>query len=453
MRMSLHWIALLAIALSNSYARAEEWPKWLGPQGTGISSETGLLDQWPSTGPARLWTAQVGDGFSSPVALDGKVYILGMQGSNDVLTSLDAESGKIVWQQSYQVKHKADQTQAQSEATGLPLPEATPTIDGDRIYTYGGGGDLVCRQISDGKEVWSHNILDFTGAEILPWNQASSPLVTEKLVIVQGGRTGPIALALNKQTGKVAWKSRATGMGGYAAPVLIDFNGKQELIVLGGQSLFAMNPQDGSTFWSFPWKTSYDVNAATPIYRDGRLFISSGYGHGCAMLALSEKGVRQLWESKEVGLKFQPAILDGDKVYANSGGRLKCLKWPTTTVLWKTNEIDLGEGGSILMAGTKMIALSDTGKLSLLQIGPKGPRIAGLVDLFPGTDNIWAMPMIYHGKLYVRGNDQLVCFDISSHQYGLARSIAHVRPNQCHPERSEGSGSSGAAPDPSLRSG
>jgi outer membrane protein assembly factor BamB len=384
----------------------------MGPEGTGISKEAGLLDRWPQGGPRRLWSADVGQGFSSPVALDGKVYLFGMKGSDDVLTALEADTGKALWSQSYPVHHKADQVQARNGDNGLPLPDATPTIDGNRIYTYGGAGDLVCRELGDGKLVWGLNILDQTRAKILGWNEASSPLVTDKLVYVQGGRGGPIAIAVDKASGNIAWTSQATGLSGYASPILATVGGQPELIVLGGQTLLGMNPRDGKTLWSYPWKTSYDVNATTPIYRDGLLFISTGYGRGCAMLQLTPAGVKLEWQGKEMACKFQPPVLKGDKLYANSAGRLKCVQWPTGKVIWRTAEVPLGEGGSILLDGDKLIAMSDDGKLSLVQVGPRAAQVVSEVDLFDANDT-WATPMIYHGKLYVRGKNQVLCLDVT----------------------------------------
>ena len=222
--------------------KGEEWPKWLGPNGTGISTEKGLADKWPDGGPAKLWTVDVGLGFTSPIALDGVVYIFAMQGDKDVLMALNADDGATIWSQSYPVGHKPGQPQATNEANGLPVPNATPTIDGDRIYTYGGGGDLVCRELKTGKEVWKLNVLDETGSTVLDLNQASAPLVTDKLIYVQNGTGSCTAVAVEKTTGKLAWKSQATGAGGYAAIIQVQVAGKLQLIVFGGTATLRHGP-------------------------------------------------------------------------------------------------------------------------------------------------------------------------------------------------------------------
>lgn len=415
LRTSCGWLLALGLLFFATNALAEEWPKWLGPNGNGISTQEGLLDQWPQGGPEKVWSAHVGRGFSSPIGFDGKVYLLSMRGSNDNLTAFDAATGKVIWSEANAVTHRADQPQARNDDNGLPLPLATPAIDHDRIYTYGGGGDLICRSLNDGQKVWAINILDEMHTQILGWNQASSPLVDEKYVYVQGGQDGPIAIAVDKQSGKIGWTSQAKGLSGYAAPIMIDVQGARQLIILGGDRLYALNPNTGVTIWTFPWKTDYDVNAATPVYRDGHLFISSGYGHGCAMLAVDATSAKEVWQNTEVTCKFQPPILSGDRLYANSAGRLKCLQWPTPKVLWKSSDVKLREGGTIVLAGSKMIAMSEDGTLSLLRINNDGASVVSEAHLFDG-DNVWSMPLIYRGNLYAMGGDELVCLKITSQQ-------------------------------------
>ena len=403
------WIALGVLSIA-AVARAGEWPKWLGPDGTGIATDK-IADQWPKDGPAKVWSQKVGLGFSSAVGVDGKIYFLAMQGANDVLTAMDAEKGTVIWAESYPVGHKPAQNQATNRENGLPVPNATPTIDGDRIYTYGGGGDLVSRNLADGKVVWKLNILDETGAANLDWNTSSSPLISGNLLYVQGGKDGAVAVAVDKTTGKFVWKSEK-GLGGYAAPLLITVGGTPQLIVFGGNTLFAFDPQTGKTIWKQPWQTQYDVNATTPVYKDGHLFITSAYGHGCAMFSVTASGAKLDWKGKDISSKFQPCILDNGKLYGNSGGILKCLNWPDKGPAWSSRDVELNDGGSFVIDGNQLIALSEKGTLSLVHLEAAGPKVVSQVKMFD-FDNVWSAPVIYHGKLYVKGKDELVCLDVS----------------------------------------
>lgn len=406
-RIAMWTIFGLVWFAANSHA--EEWPKWLGPKGDGISTDV-IATRWPADGPKKLWSQNVGQGFSSVVGLDDKVYVLGMQGSNDVLTALDASSGKVLWSESYPITHKADQPQAQNLENHLPVPEASPTIDGDRIYTYGGGGDLICRTLADGKAVWKLNVLDETGATILAWNCSSSPLVTDKFVYVQVGKDGPVAVAVDKMTGKIAWKA-VKAPSGYAAPIFADVAGSKQLIIFAGKALYGLDPQTGKTLWSTPWPTLYQVNAVTPIYKDGYLFISSDYGHGCAMFKLSATGATLDWKGKQLSSKFQPCILDSGTLFGSNGGRLTALQWPTNNVLWSADTVDLNDGGSFIIDGQQAIALSEKGQLSLVGLGAAGPTVKTEVSLFD-YDKVWSFPVIYHGKLYAKGKTELVCLDL-----------------------------------------
>ena len=407
-------IAVSMSLLIASIACAEEWPKFLGPDGTGISHEKNLLDQWPAAGPAKAWSATVGEGYASPIALDGRIYVFAQEGRNDTLWALDAQPGKVLWKQAYEATRSPQQSQGANSENGLAVPEATPAIDGDRIYTYGGGGDLICRQLADGKQLWRVNILDETHANILVWAQASTPLVDDKFIYVQSGEGGAVAVAVEKSSGKVAWKSQAAGLAGYAAPVMATIEQKKQLIILGGDTLFGMEPQSGKTIWTQPWKTDFDVNAATPLVHENRVFITSNYEHGCAMYTLTTVGATKDWENDAVQSQFQTPILDGERLYANSAGTLTCIHWPDGKPLWSSRgEPRLGNGGSLLLVGSnKMICMSERGKLSLLDIQPTGPKVVGQVALFDES-RVWAVPLLYRGNLYCKGKDQLICLKIS----------------------------------------
>jgi outer membrane protein assembly factor BamB len=395
------------VALGAPLTRGEDWPRWRGPRGDGISLETGLMEKWPQTlRPA--WTADVGQGYSSPIAQGGRVYLFSLIDGKDTLTCYDAEQGNVIWSKNYD-----------GGWTGAyPGTRATPTIEGDRIYTYGGAGDLVARDLASGEQVWRLNVLRETRARPLGWAQASNPLIDGDLIYVQNGAGGPVALAVNKNTGKIAWRSQATGNGSYAHPIIADVGGTKQLIVYAAAGPIGMNPANGRTIWHYRWQNGPEVNASDPIYRGGHLFITSAYGQGALMLQLAPKGARKLWESRDLESRFQPALLDGDFLYVNSEGTLKCLRWPTNKVEWATRNEDrnlLGMGGSMVrVGGEKLILLSQSGRLSLAKATPQGfERISSVPDVVEGGE-VWSTPTIYEGKLYIKGERELVCIDIKA---------------------------------------
>lgn len=392
-------------APGKAFAAVEEWPRWRGPRGDGISRETGIADRFPPEGPAQLWAAEVGVGYSSPVARAGRVYLFTLNDRREVLTAFDANSGKIVW---------SDASDGAMWAGGYPGTRATPLIDGEAIYTYGGAGELMCRDLATGAARWRINVLKTTDSRNLGWGTASSPLMVGDRLVVQSGKDASVAVAVRKTDGGVAWQSEARGNGGYAHPILADVGGREQLVVFAGEAVVGMNPETGKTLWSQPWQTSYDVNASTPVYRDGHLLITSEYGRGAMMLKLDGNGATKLWEHKDIQSKYPGTILDGDVLYANSSGIIKCMSWPDGKILWeaKDTKLRLGAGGSLVRVGDRLLTLSERGKLSLSQATPEAIELITQADIFDGSD-VWATPLLYGGRLYAKGVTEFVCFDLS----------------------------------------
>ena len=384
---------------------AEDWPRWLGPNGNGISRETVSAEHWPRSGPRQVWGKRVGVGHSSPVAVDGRVYLFHLARNQDHLTCFDAESGKVIWDQ----KYNGGWTGNYEGTRATPLVEK----DDNRIYTLGGAGHLVCRELETGKPVWALDVLKATGSRPLEWGQAGSPLVVGDRIFVQGGEGGHLALAVDKRRGQVVWQSQARDKGGYAHIIQVDVEGTPRLVVFGGRAVYGLDPQRGRTLWKAPWQTSYDVNAATPVYRDGHLFVSSEYNHGCMMLRLDGRGAAKLWEKRDIQCKFQPPILDGEHLYANSSGTIKCMSWPDGKIVWEARDrkLDLGAGGSMVRVGNMLVTMSERGRLSLVTATPEGVRLVAQSQVLDARD-LWSTPLIYRGRLYVKGGEQFVCLDV-----------------------------------------
>jgi outer membrane protein assembly factor BamB len=403
--------ALLTVALASSAASAasQDWPIWRGPDRSGIVTEKGLAESWPADGPKELWRHKAGVGFASPVVAGGKLYLFYLDGDKDVLEALDPVSGKSLWKQGSEKAYSAS----------YPGTRASPAIDGDKIFTYSGNGFLVGRSLADGKQLWAVDVMKETGGKQKTWGLASTPVVDGDLVYVQSGENGNAAVAVNKNDGKIAWKSDAKG-GGYATPVLATVNGKPLLIVFGQKHLFGIDPKNGKTLWELnePWETQYGVNATMPLVHDGKVFVSVAYDNAhSGLYEFSDGGIKPVWKSKEIGARFQPGVLDNGYLYINSEGRLQCVNWSDGKIVWHTDPKKerqlLGFGGSLVRFGDKLITLSDKGMLSLLQATPEGyKKISKVEDVVDGDQN-WATPLIYDGKLYVKGKEELVCFDIS----------------------------------------
>jgi outer membrane protein assembly factor BamB len=389
---------VFSFALFSAAAHAEEWPHWLGPRGDGISTEVAFAKPWPAAGLNKVWSKPIGRGFSSPIALDGRVYAFHDLEGAEHLTAYDANSGAVLWDEKDEGGWNGDH----------PGTRATPAISEGAIYTYGGAGDLTARNLADGKKLWRLNILKAVGAQPMIWGVGSSPLVIGDLIYVQTAMGGSIAVAVNRKTGDIAWQSEEKGVAGYAPVIQVEIGGQKVLILAAGQQVVAVRPDTGKTLWKAPFHIEEDVHAATPVYRDGALFVTAAYNAGGALLKVTPKSATISWTSKQVTARFNPAILDHGYLYLNSEGFIECVDWFTGDVMWTAEERELrvGQGGAVLRVADKLITLSDRGVLTLLKATPSGYSKVSQFQAGTGWQN-FAIPLLYRNRLYLRGETTL----------------------------------------------
>ena len=400
----------LCVSVAHSSVRANDWPQWRGPGRSGIVTEKDLAATWPAAGPKETWRAPAGIGYGSPVGHGGRVYLFYTDGDNEILEAFDAATGKSHWKQSAATKYHAQ----------YPGVRCTPVIDANRIYSYGASGELIARNLADGRALWTLDVLRETGTRFKMWGISSTPLIEGDRIYVQAGEGGPAAVAVNKADGKIAWKSQAQD-GGYASPALATVDGKRQLLCFGHTTLVSMDPDTGRTLWTLDeqWETEWNINAALPIVEGNKVFLTVAYRNGhCGLYEISATGPKQLWGGKQVTGRFQPAILDAGHLYVNSEGTLKCVRWGDGNVVWsaKPNERNLlNMGGSIVRyGGDRLILLSDNGTLSLVKATPDGMERLASLRRFVEGDQIWATPLVYQGRLYIKAKDELIAYDIAA---------------------------------------
>ena len=403
-------LGLVALGLFAGLAKpaAGDWTRWRGPDLNGISSETGWLAKWPDDGPKRLWKAKVGTGFSSVSVANGKVYTLGNSGrgkgkEKDTVFCFDAATGKAIWSHAYEAK-----LDPKYYAGG---PSGTPTVDGDRVFTLGKRGQLICFGAADGHVVWQKNIATETKGKRPTWGFAGSPLVIGGTVFVNVGSHGT---ALDKKTGKILW-STGRDSASYSSIVPHVRDGRQELVMFAYKAVVAVDPKTGSTLWSYPWETKYDTNAADPILIGDKVFISSGYDRGCALLQINGDKVVKLWENKNMRNHFNPCVLIDGHLYGFDGntGRatLKCIELATGKVQWE--EKSFGGFGALQAIGKKLLIISNQGELIVAEAN---------ADEFTETSRAqvtgpkcWTTPVLANGRIYCRNSrGDLTCLDVSS---------------------------------------
>jgi outer membrane protein assembly factor BamB len=392
---------LIALAAACAPLHAEDWPCWRGVKYDGISRETGITLPWKGS-PKVLWELPTGAAFSAVTGVGNLVYTCGTEEGKQVLFCVNAGTGRVLWKEAF--------APGVSDKQGGDGTRATPTINDGKVYILGGEGTLLCADAKTGAEIWTKK---FGGAP--RWKYAGSVLIEGNLAIVSpGGEDGGL-LALDKDGGEVVWKG-GDGGAGYATPYPFTFQGRRYVVAMLAKKTIIVDAKTGREMWSMPWVTSYDVNASTPIFHDGHLFITSGYGHGCILRKLTAEAdcltSTTVWKGKAILNKFHTCILLDGKLYGADERNLKCVDFLTGEESWKLDEVagDRTRHATLLLNQGHFIFLSEKGQLSVAKASPTGFDAVGSTQVLSGR--CWTVPTLVNGRLYVRNLEKLVCLGL-----------------------------------------
>ena len=390
-------VVLLAVVIASFamvLAEAGDWSMYRGPDHTGISRETGWFDA--SAGVKVLWEQKVGTGYSSISIGGGRAFTMGHDSGKDTVFCFDAKSGKKIWAFSYAAGPSVPGEYMGGHKGG---PYATPTIDGDNVYTVSKHGDVYCLSADKGSVKWSAKIK----AKTRKWGFAGSALVSGDLVILNAGAGGT---AFKKSTGKLVWSSGA-GPGGYSTPVPVERDGKVHVLLFTARNVVLVAAADGKRVWMFPWKTKYDVNAADPIVVGENVFISSGYGTGCCLVPLGKSDPKPIWKNKNMKNHMSGCVMLDGYVYGFDEKQLVCLDLKSGRQKWSQG--GLGKG-SLMLSDGKLIVLSDKGKLVIANASPDGFKELSSAMILKAGTQCWTMPALCGGLIYARNSaGDLVC--------------------------------------------
>jgi outer membrane protein assembly factor BamB len=403
-------VSLLSALIGQS-ARGEDWPRWRGPRQDGISKETGLLKTWPKDGPKELWSVALTGGFSSIVTANGRLFTMTKEKNQEVVVCLDPATGKDLWRYRYDCDYAAHPT---FTAEGMPQsrtgPRATPTVDGDHVYTIGATGTLLCLEAATGKKVWEQDLLNIGKLDVPMHGFCSCPLVVgDRLYVHPGGSNGKSVAALDKKDGTVLWQALDDKVG-QSTPVWAEVDGSPQVIYFTGIAAVGVAAKDGKLLWRYPWKTAYDLNIATPIYADGKVFISSDYGSGAALLRLTGKVEPAIvWKEKSMQNHFSTSILYEGNLYGFSDDRFRCVDFATGKVKWE--KAGLGRG-SLVVADGRLIVLGGNGQLVLAQATPDSYSEVSRCQVLDKDKLSWIVPIVSNGRLYLRNEYTLKALDL-----------------------------------------
>ena len=403
----MHWprlsvcffILLVKCGATLSAVDTGHWPRWRGSRHDGISRERDWFTAWPADGPKQLWKTNVGTGFSSVAVSGGRVFTMGNRDNVDTVYCLDAENGRTVWSNSYPCPLDARYYEGG--------PGSTPTVDGERVFTFSKKGHVLCIDARSGKTVWSRNLVEELSLKLPEWSFAGSVLVEDDLLILNAGSAGA---ALAKETGKIVWNSSPEA-GGYATPVPFEIDGRRAVAIFSAKSLVAVNPRTGEKFWDFSWETGRDVNAADPIVRGDTIFISSSTGS--ALLQVRSDGVKVIWNRPNFMRNyFNPSVLLGDFLYGIDGTThrptaLACVESATGELKW--SQPNFGSGA--LMAADGKLIILDKGELIIANATPEKYEERARAQVVGGK--CWTAPVLANGRVYCRNAaGDLVCVQL-----------------------------------------
>lgn len=402
-------IILLAGLLTSSLlcpfpATAADWPGFLGPNRDGNSPDTGLLKQWGTDGPPLLWKVDdIGPGWSSMAVVGDRIYTTGNSGDHQMLICLNS-SGESEWRvkQGPKCRNK-----------GYSGARSTPTIDGDRVYVTGGNGLVTCHSSKDGKIIWTRDMPGEMGGKVGGWLYAESVLILDKLAIVTPGGANAI-VALDKMTGKDVWKSDVSAKAGYSSCVPIE-EGGSTIIVNGSQSgLLFVDLKTAKEIYRHEFAVNNTANCPTPAYEDGYLFWSVGYGKGSVCLKVDYSGgkwsFKEAWKSKDMGCHPGNYVVRDGLVFGKGKGGLVCLDMKTGETRWKER---MGAGQACWADGMLYVFAASGGKATLAKPTASACEITGAFKV-EGSGASWAHPVVIGGRLYLRYDTNLYCFDVKA---------------------------------------
>jgi outer membrane protein assembly factor BamB len=438
-------VALLSAFHCRNAAMGADWPQWQGPDRNAMSKEKGLLQKWPAEGPPLAWRIKgLGGGDSAPSIAGGRLFGLSNRDDREVVWALSEKDGKELWVTP--LGAAVQQRMPQSKEG----PGCTPTVDGDRLYVLGMGGRLACLSVKDGEIVWQRSLTEDFGGVVPMWSYRESPLVDGDRLICTPGGPDALMVALDKLTGNTIWRSKlpSSDQGGgareensgrgpgrfgfgpssgaaYASVIAIDFEGQRQYVQLTAKALVGIAASDGKFLWQYKAPANRNaINCSTPLYHDGMVFAASAYGAGGGLIKLTkdESGTivpKEVYFTKRMQNHHGGMIVVDKTLYGanggNEGGALICLDFETGDILWNERGKHEADKGAVAFADDRLYYRVEDGTMLLIEPNREKYVERGRFEQPDRSKSpAWAHPVIANGKLYVRDQDLLLCYDIQA---------------------------------------
>ena len=396
---------------------AADWATWLGPNRDGKSLETGLLKSWPEGGPKVVWKAGgLGEGYSSMAVVGNRIYTQGQEGDAQFVIALDSSNGKQVWKTPFGRAFKSGQGSG---------PRGMPQVEGDRLYALGSDGSLACLDTVTGKKIWALSYVEKFGSTNPTWAFSESPLIDGDRLVINPGGKGAGMVALNKKTGSVIWQSQ-DDLANYSSVLPFTVGDVRIYTVLTASGAVAVNAKDGSLLWRYEKAGNGPrINVATPVYSDGHVFYSSGYGNGGGLMKLAADNGKvtatEVYFTRDMQNQYTTSIKVGDYLYGFSGNQpsfFVAMDFKTGKASWRERG---AQKGNCIFADGLLYCQGEAGKVALIEPTPSAYKEISSFDMgrknepmvWVPNGNMWAYPAIANGRLYIRDQETLSVFDIS----------------------------------------
>lgn len=400
---------------------AADWPQYAGPNLNRSTAEK-IQTRFPAAGPKEIWRVPATDGFSSFAVSSGKAYTQVMRNfegaPRETVVALDANTGKELWAAPLGPIKLGDGGQdGTADNKGGDGPRSTPSVDGNRVYVTSAKLLVTCFDANTGKVLWSHDIMKENAGRNISWQNAASPVVDGDLVFVAGGGPGESLLALDKNTGKVAWKAHDEKIT-HATPTVATILGQKQIIYFTQSGLVSVNPADGKLLWRHPFRFNVST-AASPVVGGDIVYCAAGYGVGSTAVKIEKEGsgfkATELWRStgnQPVANHWSTPVYHNGHLYGMfsfkeyGSGPLKCVELATGKVKW--TQPNFG-AGNVVLAGGIVLALSDKGELVTVEATPGEYKEISRAKVISGK--CWSTPTVANGRIYVRSTKEGVCLD------------------------------------------
>jgi len=403
-------VAAVSLGITSLLIAAADWPQWRGPDRTGISKDTGLLQEWPKDGPTLHWKAtDIGTGYSSPAVVGGRVYLQTTRGNEEFALALDEKTGKQLWSTAIGKVGK-------NLGPQYPGTRSTPTVDGDLLYCLASDGELNCLD-THGKVVWHKSLPKDLAGKVGMWAYSESVLVDGNLVICTPGGSAATLAALNKKTGEVVWKGAVPGgeVADYASIMPVEVGGKKEYVQFMRKGTVAVDAETGKFLWRYDRTIDPGANILTPVVQGDKIF-TAGSRTGGGLVQLSSDGnkvaAKEVYFNKAVAPSIGGAVLVDGYLYGSSMAMLFCAEFATGKVKWTNRSV--GPASVCFADGRLYVRGYDSGEVALVDASPDGYKEVGRFKQ-PQRSKIqaWPHPVVANGGLYLRDQDVLLCYDVA----------------------------------------